>query len=137
MTQTMNITDSGLRIETSLPLPDGEVQLWRVDLEAIGTDEARWRQLLSSDELARASRFHFSRDRQRFVAARAVLRRILASYLAADPNPLSFSYSTKEKPSLGPVHVGSGITFNVSHSRGIALLAFSRRREIGIDVEKV
>lgn len=137
MTQTMNITDSGLRIETSLPLPDGEVQLWRVDLEAIGTDEARWRQLLSSDELARASRFHFSRDRQRFVAARAVLRRILASYLATDPNPLSFSYSTKEKPSLGPVHVGSGITFNVSHSRGIALLAFSRRREIGIDVEQV
>jgi 4'-phosphopantetheinyl transferase len=137
MSQTMNINDSGFSIAASLPLPDDKVQLWRVDLEAIGADEARWQQVLSSDELARASHFHFSRDRQRFVAARALLRRILASYLATDPNSLSFSYSKKEKPSLGPAHVDSGITFNVSHSGGIALLAFSRRREVGIDVEQV
>ena len=137
MNQTMNITDSGFPIEASLPLPDDEVQLWRVDLEAIGGDEARWQQVLSSDELARASRFHFSRDRQHFVAARALLRRILGSYLAMDPNSLSFSYSKKEKPSLGPAHVDSGITFNLSHSGGIALFAFSRRRDVGIDVEQV
>lgn len=135
----MNITDSGFPIEESLPLPDDEVQLWRVDLEAIGADESRWRQVLSSDELARASRFHFARDRQRFVAARALLRRILASYLAMDPNSLTFSYSKKEKPSLalGPAHLDSGVAFNVSHSGGIALLAFSRRREVGVDVEPV
>ena len=133
----MNITDSGFPIKASLPLPDDEVQLWRVDLEAVGADEGRWQQVLASDELARVSRFHFSRDRQRFVAARALLRRILASYLAMDPNSLSFSYSKKEKPSLGPAHVDSGITFNLSHSGGIALFAFSRRREVGIDVEQV
>jgi 4'-phosphopantetheinyl transferase len=136
MSQTMNITDSDFTIEAS-PLPDDEVQLWRVDLEAIGADEARWQRVLSADELARASRYHFARDRQRFVATRALLRRILASYLATDPNSLSFSYSKEEKPSLAPVHVGSGITFNVSHSGGIALLAFSRRRDVGIDVEQV
>ncbi len=133
----MNITGSGFPIEESLPLPEDEVQLWRVDLEAIGADESRWRQVLSSDERARASRFHFARDRQRFVAARALLRRILASYLATDPNSLTFSYSKKEKPSLGPADVDKGITFNVSHSGGIALFAFSRRREVGIDVEQV
>jgi 4'-phosphopantetheinyl transferase len=137
MRQTMNITDSGFPIEASVPLPDNEVRLWRVDLEAVGADEARWQQVLSSDELARAARFHFSRDRQRFVAARALLRRILASYLATDPNSLSFSYSKKEKPSLGPAHLDSGVTFNVSHSGGIALFAFSRRREVGVDVEQV
>jgi len=133
----MNITDSGIQIESPLALPGDEVQLWRVDLDAISADEAGWQQALSSDELARASRFHFSRDRQRFVAARALLRRILASYLATDPNSLSFSYSKKEKPSLGPAYVDSGITFNLSHSGGIALLAFSFRREVGIDVEQV
>jgi 4'-phosphopantetheinyl transferase len=137
MNQNMNISDAGVQIEAYLPLPEDEVHLWRIDLEAIGADESRWQQLLSSDELARASRFHFSRDGQRFVASRALLRTILASYLSTDAKGLKFSYSKKEKPSLGPAHLDSGVTFNVSHSGGIALLAFARRREVGVDIEQV
>jgi 4'-phosphopantetheinyl transferase len=137
MSQSMNITDSGFQIEAPLILSKDEVQLWRVDLEAIGADESRWQQVLSSDELTRASRFHFSRDRQRFVAARAWLRTILAGYLRTDPNSLRFTYSNKEKPSLGPAFEGSDVSFNVSHSGGIALLAFTRRREIGVDIEQL
>ncbi len=137
MSQTLNITDPAFQIEPSLPLPDDEVQLWRVDLEAIRGDESRWQKLLSPDELTRAVRFHFERDRQRFAAARAVLRTILGAYLAVDGKSLSFAYSKKEKPSLGPLHAGSGVSFNVSHSGGIALLAFSRGREVGVDVEEV
>ena len=83
----MNITDSNFQIESSLMLPEDEVQLWRADLEAIGVDESRWQQVLSSDELTRASRFHFSRDRQRFVAGRALLRTILAGYLRTQNRP--------------------------------------------------
>jgi 4'-phosphopantetheinyl transferase len=118
-------------------LPEDEVQLWRADLEAIGADESRWLQVLSSDELTRASRFHFSRDRQRFIAGRVLLRTILAGYLRTDAHSLTFSYSKKEKPSLALEQGDSGITFNVSHSGAIALLAFTRRREIGVDVEQV
>jgi 4'-phosphopantetheinyl transferase len=137
MSQKMNITDSNFQIESPLMLPDDEVQLWRGDLEAIGADESRWLQVLSSDELARAERFHFSRDRQRFVAGRALLRTILAGYLRTDAHGLTFSYSKKEKPSLGFNHADSGVTFNVSHSGAIALLAFTRGRKIGVDVEQV
>src|SRR6202050_5727273 len=137
MSQNMNITDSNFQIESPLMLPEDEVQLWRADLEAIGADESRWQQVLSSDELSRASRFHFSRDRQRFGAGRALLRTILAGYLRTDANRLCFSYSKKEKPSLGPVHADSGITFKVSHSGAIGLFAFTRRREIGVDVEQL
>jgi 4'-phosphopantetheinyl transferase len=50
---------------------------------------------------------------------------------------LRFSYSKKEKPSLAPPHDGSGVNFNISHSGGIALLAFARRREVGVDVEQI
>lgn len=131
----MNITDSAFQIESSLPLPEDEVHLWRVDLEAVGGDEFRWQQVLSSEELTRAGRFHLSRDRQRFVASRAWLRTILAGYLKMAPSSLSFSYSKKEKPALGPPFASSNITFNVSHSGRIALLAFTRGREIGVDVE--
>ncbi len=137
MSQNKNITDSRFQIEPSLPLPEDEVQLWRIDLEALGGDESRWQTVLSADEAARASRFHFARDRQRFIAARALLRTILASYLETGAGSLRFSYSEKEKPSLGPEHAGSDITFNLTHSGGIALLAFTRRREIGVDVEQV
>jgi 4'-phosphopantetheinyl transferase len=50
---------------------------------------------------------------------------------------LSFSYSQKEKPALAPAHAGSGVAFNISHSGGVALLAFTLRRELGVDVEQV
>jgi 4'-phosphopantetheinyl transferase len=137
MCPTRNIAEANFEIESPLLLPEDEVQVWRVDLEAVRADEPRWQSVLSSDESTRAARFHFAVDRQRFVTARALLRTILAGYLASDPKGLSFSYSQKEKPSLGPDLAGSGINFNVSHSAGIALLAFTRRREIGIDVEQV
>ncbi len=137
MSQSMNITDSGFRIEAHLALREDEVQLWKVDLDAIRADESRWQEVLSSDELTRASRFHFPADRQCFVATRALLRTILAGYLSTDPKRLSFSYSKKEKPSLVLPRAGVDVTFNVSHSGGIALLAFVQRREIGIDVEQV
>ena len=101
MSQTMNITDPGFQIESPLPLPEDEVHLWRVDLETIGADELRWQQVLSSDELARAASFHFSPDRQCFIATRAWLRTILASYLRTDPHSLSFSYSKKRKAFSG------------------------------------
>jgi 4'-phosphopantetheinyl transferase len=137
MNLTMNIADSDFQIEGALSLPEDEVHLWRVDLEATGANESRWQKLLSPDEAARASRFHFPVDRQRFVASRALLRTILGAYLGTDPNTLSFAYSQKEKPSLVQAHAGSRVTFNVSHSGGIALLAFTRRRDIGVDVEQV
>jgi len=133
----MNITDSSFQIDGPLTLPEDEVQLWRADLDAIRGDESRWEKLLSTDEAARASRFHFARDRQCYVAGRALLRIILASHLGQEPAELRFSYSKKEKPSLDPTKTGSDLTFNISHSGGIALLAFSRGREIGVDIEQV
>lgn len=137
MSQNRNIGDASFQIETPLALPDDEVQLWRIELDAIGSQEARWQKLLSADEQTRAARFHFARDRRRFAAGRAVLRVILASYLATDPTALNFAYSAKEKPSLAAEQAGAGLMFNVSHSGGIALLAFARGREVGIDIEHV
>lgn len=137
MSQNFNITGAGFQIEAPLALADNEVHLWRADLDAIRSEESLWRELLSPDELKRADRFHFDRDRQRFSAARAVLRKILAAYLEVDPKSFNFCYSKKEKPSLGQPHSGRGISFNVSHSGGIALFAFSRGREVGVDVEQI
>jgi 4'-phosphopantetheinyl transferase len=137
MLPVMNIVDPGFSLTSPLALPEDEVQLWRIDLAAVAGEEDRWQPVLSDDERARAARFHFSRDRQRFVAARAWLRMILAAYLGADAKELSFSYSKKDKPALGPSYDGRKIEFNVSHSGDVALLAFTHGRQIGVDVERV
>jgi len=131
----MNISDPDFRPDSRLTLPDDEVHLWRVDLAAVAAAEERWRQLLSPDERARASRFHFSRDRQSFTATRALLRIILASYVGVDPAELVFRYSQKDKPSLNLA--GNQIEFNVSHSGATSLMAFARGRHLGVDVEQV
>ena len=133
----MNISEAGFQLATRIDLPEDEVNLWQIELAAVAKAEDRWKAILSADERARAERFHFQRDRQYFTAARAVLRTILASYAASDPKELVFRYSDTGKPSLSLGHAQSDIEFNVSHSGDIALLAFARHRELGVDVEKV
>src|SRR5262252_2460436 len=88
---------------------------------------------LSKDELARASRFHFERDRDRFIVARGELRRVLAGYVGLDPGSLTFRYGARGKPSVE----GDSLEFNLSHSGSIALLGLTRQRRIGIDIEEI
>ena len=131
----MHISDPEFRLESPLTLPEDEVHLWRIDLISVAAGEERWQPILSPDERARAARFHFSKDRQRFIATRALLRTILARYVGSDPAALMFRYSEKDKPSLNLT--GNLIEFNVSHSGGAALLAFARGRALGVDVEQI
>lgn len=132
----MNIADGNFHLDRRLTLLDDEVHLWRADLEALRGEESPWENLLSSKEKERAARFRSNLDQHRYSTTRGLLRKILAGYLDADPSTLSFSYSEKEKPSLaGPNSAAIG--FNVSHSGGVSLLAFTRGREIGVDVEQV
>jgi len=133
----MNISDPAFRLVAPLLLAENEVQLWRLDLEALAAGEDRWYKLLAADEQDRAMRFRFKRIRQQFVATHAVLRILLAGYLRTEPNTLTFFHSAKNKPALGPPYADSGISFNVAHSGGVALLAFVRRRKIGVDVEQI
>jgi 4'-phosphopantetheinyl transferase len=136
MPQSMNITHGDFQIEP-LPLHEEEVHLWRIDLSPLRIAEERWQKILSADETARAARYRFAVDRQRYAISRGVLRTILGSYLRIDPISIAFSYSAREKPSLSSVHAESGITFNISHSGEVTLLAFTRNRDIGVDVEEI
>jgi 4'-phosphopantetheinyl transferase len=130
----MKISDPAFELETQTSLPENEVHLWQIELAAVAAGEQRWQQILAANERARATRFHFSKDRQYFAATRALLRIILGSYLGCDPKELVFRYLEKEKPSLHSPS-GSHLEFNVSHSGDISLLAFARDRTLGVDVE--
>jgi 4'-phosphopantetheinyl transferase len=119
-----------------LAIDEAEVHVWRGSLPQPQEDVASLSKMLTEDERQRAQRFIFERDRLRFISARGILRMLLGRYLRQDPNHLRFSYSEYGKPELAHP-AKTDIRFNVSHSHELVLYAFSRSREIGVDVEHV
>ena len=90
---------------------------------------------LAPDVLARADRFAFPHDRRRYVAAHGALRAILGGYLNTTPAGVPIRYTPQGKPYLAPP--SSDIRFNLSHSGELALIAVTRGREVGVDVERI
>lgn len=117
-----------------LALPTGAVHVWWADLDSEAARLRRLERSLSADELARAGRFCFARDRERFVVARGLLREITALYLDTAARRLRFGHDAHGKPFLVRAE-HSALRFNVSHSPGTMLVALAREREVGVDIE--
>lgn len=118
-------------------LAGGEVHVWSVPLRQTVATTRSCLSVLAPAELRRAERFLFRADRERFVIARASLRIILGRYLRSDPARLRFDYNAYGKPSLAGGDAGETLRFNLSHSGDIALYAFARAREVGVDLERL
>jgi 4'-phosphopantetheinyl transferase len=117
------------------PLADGEVHLWRAALVQPPEALRGFHSTLAPDETAKAARYRFQRDRDHYVAARGLLRRLLVRYLARAPQSFRFSYGAYGKPSLDAAPGAQDLRFNLSHSHELALYAFTRGRDVGIDIE--
>ncbi|MBN2003873.1 MAG: 4'-phosphopantetheinyl transferase superfamily protein [Anaerolineae bacterium] len=112
------------------------VHVWHVNLHALQNCAERLAAMLSSAERARAARFRFPEHRKRFIAAHSTLRDILSRYLDLPADQLAFSTNPYGKPALAtPDH--AWLQFNLSHSGDLALIAVTRNRPIGIDVEQI
>lgn len=114
-------------------LDSRRVDVWRVFLDLKPDPVQRMESTLSADELQRAAKFHFDKDRRRYLAAHASLRGILARYLQCKPRVLKFSANEYGKPFL-PEH---SVEFNLSHSGDYALIAVARGRKVGVDIELI
>lgn len=116
-------------------LAAGEVHVWRIDLRASSRSLlAVLARILAADERARAHRFVFPHDHDRFILSRGLLRWLLGCYLDSDPAELQFTYNAYGKPELA----GSfDLQFNLSHAGDLILYAFARDRVVGIDVERI
>lgn len=114
-----------------------EVHVWRIDLDVSKSQLENLVVTLSSDELARANRFHFQEHCQRFIAGRGSLRNILSLYLGIEPQQVRFDYEPRGKPLLADTLADSGLLFNLSHSQSLALCAVNYTRKIGIDLEYI
>lgn len=122
---------------------DGEtVDVWRVAHDQSPTLRDRLAQSLTEAERARLRRFVVEPPREAFLVTRAVLRHLLSLYLnsqgeARSPREIALETTDRGKPRLATVQqpASSSIAFNVSHSGGLSLLAFSRGGAVGVDLE--
>jgi len=118
----------------NLILSEDEAHIWRADLDLNECFQSSFLKLLSSDEKNRAKKFRFAKDSQNFIAARGILRVLIGKYLEINPAEISFQYSEFGKPSIAN---NNSLQFNISHSQNIALFAFTKKFNIGVDVEFV
>jgi 4'-phosphopantetheinyl transferase len=111
-----------------------DTHVWRGSLDRSEAGVAALAVILSADERERASRFHFDRDRRHFIVARGLLRQLLGRYADRAPEQIEFCYGPQGKPALAG---GSDLQFNIAHSHGTGLFAFTRTAPIGVDAEQI
>lgn len=127
----LRFTPLSIRSLVQRDLSADEVEVWSLDLNPPAEMVSELAVPLSPDERERAARFVFERDRRRFNVCRGALRLLLAAYTGASADAIRFRYGKRGKPELA----GGEIQFNVSHSEDLALLAFSLKKRLGIDLE--
>ena len=112
-----------------------EVVVARLDA---GPEEVRaLRAHLSDAERRRTQRFRYARDRRRFIVARARLRELLAARLDVTPEAVELANGKNGKPELAQQYADRRWRFNVSHCDDVAVYAFSRDGDVGIDIEAI
>jgi 4'-phosphopantetheinyl transferase len=115
-----------------------EIHVWQVRLDDFQLPYSRQLQnFLTTDEINRANRFHFEKDRRRFTVSRGILRILLGKYLEIYPDQVSLTVTADGKPILADSPVNGALHFNLSHSGAMALFAFSRAARLGIDLEEI
>jgi len=119
------------------PIGPRDVHVWRFGLVQPEAVIQYYREFLAANEIERADRFYFAKDRNQFTVARGAMRQLLGTYLNLRPHEIKFVYGPQGKPDLAEPQSSSSLRFNLSHSGEIALLAITHNRELGVDVELI
>ena len=133
----MNVhTEPTWEFSTHVPngLSEAEVHVWTATVPA-PPSVANLARILSPDEVARAKRYHKPESAATFIVARAILRTLLAEYLATTPSSIRFAYSATGRPSVE--HPRTDVDVSVAHSANAILIGATRCRRLGVDIEYI
>jgi 4'-phosphopantetheinyl transferase len=92
---------------------------------------------LSDDERVRHARFRFESDRDIYLVAHALVRRMLARIAGAPPESFGFLAGEHGRPEISSPELARAFRFNLSHTHGLVACAVTRAADIGVDVEYV
>ena len=116
-----------------MPVSTGEVHLWGASVLTAAPAMTSLLRLLDATERSRSERFHFERDRDRFVVAHGLKRLVLGRCTGVAPSALRFATGSYGKPAL--ITDGPHLEFNMSDSGDIVLVAVALGVAVGVDAE--
>lgn len=123
---------------TSAGLHHREVDLWSISMSEPLPVEAHLFDSLSLDERIRAAQFIAPGKRREFLTSRRVLRLLLAHYLELPPASIELCRVGNGKPALdASMAEAHKLSFNLSHTEGLLVVAIATGMEIGVDIEKI
>mgnify|MGYP000609044486 CR=1 FL=1 len=112
-------------------LPKAETHVWRFPLTSQGINDLNH---LTPEEVAFSAKFAFPHLQEFWILGRQSVRRILSLYLDCRPEEIIFLSGPQGKPYLKDF---PNLHFNFSNSGEWGVIALTRDREIGVDIEKV
>ncbi len=132
-----HVVSSAAGARARVAIGTGTVCVWRLTSVsaidyALGRDNC-----LSGDEADHAARLHRERDRRQYIAAHVLMRTVLAMCLDLDARDLCFSSNRHGKPRLVSPRLPHRLSFNLTHTDGMALFACGSQRALGVDVERI
>lgn len=134
LSDNMNLPDNSSKIPI---MGKDDIHLW-LGRPVITSDSVQlYETCLSTGERERAKQFVQAIDHDFYIIGRGILRRLLGFYLRQDPAGLILKTNHQGKPYLDDDGAEASLRFNVSHSQGMVVLAFSRATELGVDLEYI
>jgi 4'-phosphopantetheinyl transferase len=124
-------------IDKSISLPKNEVHIWNFDLKKYFHFIDNFSNILSEEELIRAGKFYFERDKNWFIISRGLLKVFVNIYSSIPAKEIKFILNDFGKPSLQKADNFYELHFNLSHSKNFMNIGFVNDTHIGIDVELI
>ncbi len=132
-----NLNNAWQKTPDKLSLSKDHIDIWLCDLKQLSGDINNFYSILSEDERDRADKLKVEDKKQQYIVARGALRQRLGLLANIDPKDFVFDYLEHGKPVLNNDARFKDITFNISHSNDLALIAVAQKQNIGIDIEKI
>jgi 4'-phosphopantetheinyl transferase len=110
---------------------------WQLHLDGPAAGKIRKRCLawLSNEEHTHVSKLLTDSLRTEYLAAHALLRAALSSYVGVDPAAWTFGVGVSGKPKITRPAIYRSIRFNLSHTSGLVVVLISCAGVVGVDVE--
>lgn len=114
-----------------------EVHVWYCDPRLIqqASKLKAYESVLSDEEVERYQRFHFDKDRHSYLVSHALLRYSLSLYADIPASKWEFAKSEHGKPALVLPAAMPAISFNLTHTEGLAACVVALDMACGIDAE--
>ncbi len=116
---------------------ENEVHIWTAILDQPEAIIDGYYSILPDNEQKMVDKYRTGMIRKRQIISKGLVRLLISRYMNLNPNEIKFYYNEFGKPFVSPDSDRDNIFFNLSHSDNIAVFIFSKKRKIGIDVEKI